>query len=80
MYQDGLVAGYSKIISLHANYFYPPLSVTILYVARAFGNAAELSPLMSFKVVILTFQLLSTGVILLDEGKHFRRLMEDLIN
>jgi hypothetical protein len=71
VYQDGLVAGYSKVVSLHANYFYPPLSVMILYVARAFGNAAELSPLMSFKVVILTFQLLSTGVVLLLSGSYW---------
>lgn len=71
VYQDGLVAGYSKVVSLHANYFYPPLSVAILYVVRAFGNAVELSPLMSFKVVILTFQLLSTGVVLLLSGSYW---------
>ena len=70
VYQNGLVAGYSKIISdLH--FFYPPLSATILYIARAFGKALELSPLMSFKVTILTFQLLSTGVILLLSSSYW---------
>jgi hypothetical protein len=70
VYQNGLVAGYSKIISdLH--FFYPPLSATILYIARAFGNAVGLSPLGSFKVTILMFQLLSTGVILLLSGSYW---------
>jgi hypothetical protein len=66
VYQDGLVAGYSKVGSL-----YPPLSFAILYIARSFGNAVGLSPLMSFKVMILTFQLVSTGIILLLSGGYW---------
>jgi hypothetical protein len=65
-YQNGLVAGYSKVIS-----GYPPLSFAILYIARAFGNAVGLSPLMSFKVTILTFQLVSAGIILLLSGSFW---------
>ena len=74
VYQNGLAAGYTKVIDdpiigdLH--YFYPPLSFAILYIARAFGNAVALSPLISFKVMILTFQLVSAGIILLLSGSY----------
>jgi len=71
VYQNGLFAGYSKIVSLHANYFYPPLGIAILYFARALGNAVELTPLMSFKIIILIFQLFSTGVILLRSRSYW---------
>ncbi len=71
VYQNGLVAGYSKVISgLHSNE-YPPVSFAILYIARAFGNGVGVSPLMSFKVAILTFQLVSTGIILLLFGSYW---------
>lgn len=70
VYRNGLVAGYSKIIS-ELYFFYPPLSVTILYITRSFGNTLGLSPLMSFKVTILTFQLLSTGIVLLLSGSYW---------
>src|SRR3954453_10268100 len=64
LYQNGLINGYSKIISdLHTEY--PPISHAILYLARAFGNTVGLSPLTSLKVTILTFQLSSTILILL---------------
>jgi len=66
VYQNGLVDGYSKVAD-----GYPPLSFTILYVARAFGNAVGLSPLISFKVMILTFQLVSTGIVLLLCGSYW---------
>jgi hypothetical protein len=70
VYQNGLVSGYSKVMSgLRADY--PPLSYAILYMARAFGNAVGLSPLMSFKVTILTFQLVSAGIILLLSGSYW---------
>jgi hypothetical protein len=70
VYQNGLVGGYSKVISgLGADY--PPVSYVILYMARAFGNAVGLSPLLSFKVTILTFQLVSAGIILLLSGSYW---------
>src|SRR5438874_1484036 len=71
VYQDGLVAGYSKVVSLHVNYFYPALSVAILYIARVFGNTVALSPLMSFKAAILIFQLFSTGIMLVLSGSYW---------
>jgi hypothetical protein len=36
-----------------------------LYLARAFGGTVGLSPFMSLKVALLTFQLISTALILL---------------
>jgi hypothetical protein len=64
LYSNGLVAGYSTIIS---DFYteYPPIFHAILYIARTFGATAGLSPLMSFKVTTLAFQLMSTGLILL---------------
>jgi hypothetical protein len=70
VYQNGLVAGYSKVVS-GLYHDYPPVSFAILYIARAFGNAVELSPPMSFKVTILTFQLASAGLILLLSGSYW---------
>jgi hypothetical protein len=70
LYQNGLVAGYSKVISdFHGDY--PPISLAILYIVRVFGDAVGLSPLMSLKVAILAFQLVSTGLILLLSGNYW---------
>jgi hypothetical protein len=69
VYENGLVAGYSKVVSVWSEY--PPISFAILYIARAFGNTMGLSPLISFKVTILTFQLMSTGMILLLFGSYW---------
>jgi hypothetical protein len=69
VYENGLVAGYSKVVSVWSEY--PPISFAILYIARAFGNTMGLSPLISFKVTILTFQLMSTGMILLLSGNYW---------
>jgi hypothetical protein len=64
VYQNGLVAGYSKVVS-SPDGDYPPVSYAILYMARAFGTAVGLSPLMSFKVTLLTYQLVSASIVLL---------------
>ena len=69
VYQNGLVAGYSKVVSVWSEY--PPISFAILYIARAFCNTMGLSPLISFKVTILAFQLMSTGMILLLSGSYW---------
>ena len=42
VYQDGLIAGYTKVID-HYLADYPPLSYAILYCARAFGEAMQTS-------------------------------------
>src|SRR4051794_30540713 len=65
LYQNGLINGYSKITE------YPPISHAILYLARAFGEMVGLGPFMSLKVTILTFQLLSTALILLLSGSYW---------
>jgi hypothetical protein len=70
LYQNGLVVGYSKVISdFHGDY--PPISQAILYIVRVFGDAVGLSPLMSLKVTILIFQLVSAGLILLLSGNFW---------
>jgi hypothetical protein len=70
VYQNGLIDGYSKVISgLHADY--PPLSYLILYMAHAFGDTVGLSPLMSFKLTILMFQLISASIVLLLSGNYW---------
>lgn len=71
VYQSGLAAGYSNILINQyccGGFEYPPGHYANLYVARALGNAVGLSPLISFKVLILIFQLVSAGIILLISG------------
>ena len=63
VYRNGLVDGYSIISGLDGDY--PPVTFAILYVARDFGSAVGLSPFISFKIAIVTFQLVSVGIILL---------------
>ena len=67
VYQDGLIAGYTKVID-HYRADYPPLSYAILYCARAFGEAMGMPPLLSFKVSLLAFQLISAVLILMLSG------------
>ena len=70
MYQNGLISGYSKVISgLHADY--PPISYAILYVARFFGNELGLPSVMSFKVTIFLFQLTSAAIVLLLSNSYW---------
>ena len=70
LYQNGLIRGYSEVISdLHTEY--PPISHTMLYIARALGDTVGLSPLGSFKVIILAFQLMSAGIILVLSGSYW---------
>jgi hypothetical protein len=70
VYQNGLIGGYSKVISsLHGDY--PPVSYAILYIARTSSNAVGLPILISFKVTILMFQLVSAGIILLLSGSYW---------
>jgi hypothetical protein len=70
VYQNGLIAGYSMIINgLHADY--PPLSYALLYCARALGDAIGISALLSFKVSLLTFQLISAFLVLILSGSYW---------
>jgi hypothetical protein len=70
LYQNGLIRGYSEVISdLHTEY--PPISHAMLYIARALGDTVGLSPLGSFKVIILAFQLMSAGIILVLSGSYW---------
>jgi hypothetical protein len=68
VYQDGLVQGYSHVIASASGEpsggDYPPVSFVILYLTRIFGDMIGLPQRGSIKVLVLTFQLLSAGLIL----------------
>jgi hypothetical protein len=68
-YQDGLVQGYSHVIESAfgepGGGDYPPVSFAILYLTRIFGDIIGLPQRGSIKVLILIFQFLSAGLILL---------------
>jgi hypothetical protein len=66
MYREGLVVGYAEVGSE-----YPPISLAILYASRTLGDMVGLSPPMSIKIAILTFQLMATGLILLLSGSYW---------
>src|SRR5438045_2934812 len=69
VYQDGLVNGYSKIILSASEQpsggDYPPISFAILYLARILGDTVALPPQDTIKILVLVFQLVSVGVVLL---------------
>ena len=66
VYRNGLAYGYSADFRWSGDF--PPVGYAILYAAGALGNAVGLPPLMSFKVMIFAFQLISTGMVLLLSG------------